>query len=98
MSLTPGPYARPSRMANGLSATVPGSKTVSVWPMSKTVGPPGDPSNVPTMVSPKSRLACRTTDAPSSASRVATQVATSSTPALVYVPQSTSTSRCKSSR
>ena len=34
MSVTPGPWAMPSSMRNGRSAAVPGSKTVSMWPMS----------------------------------------------------------------
>ena len=46
MSVTPGPWAMPSSMRNGRSAAVPGSNTVSMWPMSRTRGPPALPSNV----------------------------------------------------
>ena len=40
MSLTPGPWARSPRISNGRAAAVPGSNTVSRWPISRTVGPP----------------------------------------------------------
>ena len=33
MSVTPGPVAMPSSIVNGRSAAVPGSNTVSMWPM-----------------------------------------------------------------
>ena len=53
MSVTPGPVASPSAMANGRSATVPGSKTVSMWPISMSRAP-GDagPLSVPMTVAP----------------------------------------------
>ena len=38
MSVTPGPKAMPSSIRNGRSAAVPGSKTVSMWPISSTRG------------------------------------------------------------
>ena len=41
MSVTPGPYAMPSSMRNGRSAAVPGSNTVSMWPISRTRGAAG---------------------------------------------------------
>src|SRR5258708_7318519 len=39
MSVTPGPVAIPSLIANGRSAAVPGSKTVSMWPIRSTPRP-----------------------------------------------------------
>ena len=57
MSLTPGPWARRSRMAKGRSATVPGSKTVSRCPMTRTEEPATSRSQVPMIVSPKSAFA-----------------------------------------
>ena len=36
MSVTPGPNARSPSIRNGRSATVPGSNTVSVWPIIRT--------------------------------------------------------------
>ena len=41
MSVTPGPVAMPSLMAKGRSAAVPGSNTVSMWPMHSSVTPSG---------------------------------------------------------
>ena len=43
MSVTPGPWAMPSSIRNGRSAAVPGSNTVSMWPMSRTRGPSDRP-------------------------------------------------------
>ena len=83
MSVTPGPYARPSASTrNGRSAAVPGSKTVSMWPMRITRGPPAAPRSVPTIVDPK-RLAGSgraSTSAPMSDRNPATNRPTSSTP------------------
>ena len=57
MSVTPGPWAIPSAsIVNGRSAAVPGSKTVSMWPISKVRGPsdvPRGPSHVPITVAPR---------------------------------------------
>ena len=47
MSVTPGPVAMPSSIANGRAAAVPGSNTVSMWPMSRTRGAPVGPWSVP---------------------------------------------------
>ena len=50
MSVTPGPRrVAVASIANGRSAAVPGSKTVSMWPMRRTRGPPapGAPSQRP---------------------------------------------------
>ena len=43
----------PSSIRNGRSAAVPGSKTVSMWPISRARGPPARPSNVATTVAPR---------------------------------------------
>ena len=54
MSVTPGPWAIPSSMRNGRSAAVPGSNTVSMWPMSSDARPAGRCRGTsPTTVSPK---------------------------------------------
>ena len=91
---------------NGRSATVPGSNTVSMWPTSSRAGPSGsaaaapaptDP-RTPTTVSPWSTLGMTSTLAPRSRKASATHRPTSSTPALVYEPQSMSTSRWRSAR
>ena len=85
MSVTPGPFAMPSAMRNGRSAAVPGSKTVSMWPISRTRGPPGRPSNVVTTVSPSRPAGIRPgLDAAAEPSRkAAVQPPTSLTPSGV---------------
>ena len=50
MSVTPGPNALPPSDRYGRCAAVPGSKTVSMWPMSSSRGP--SPSSRPTTRSP----------------------------------------------
>src|SRR5438874_1885191 len=56
MSVTPGPWAFPApSIMNGRSAAVPGSKTVSMWPINRIRGPPAvplGPSHVPITVAP----------------------------------------------
>ena len=56
-----GPSRSPCpSIVNGRFATVPSSKTVSMWPIRRMRGPaPGRPSNVPTTVSPKRPLGIR---------------------------------------
>ncbi len=99
MSETPGPVATPSLIANGRSATVPGSNTVSRWPTMSSAGPAASRlPRVPTTVSPWSVFAVISTLAPRSPNALATQRPTSSTPTLVYEPQSMSTSRWRSAR
>ena len=85
MSVTPGPVAMPPWIANGLSAAVPGSNTVSMWPMQRSVGPWGSvPASSPTTVSPKpSSLGYEVTRAPSAWSRISVQRPIVSTPAFV---------------
>ena len=101
MSVTPGPVAIPrSSMANGRSAAVPGSNTVSMCPIASSVGPVGSlPASSPMTVSPSPRSFWWTvTLAPSDSSRARTQRPTSSTPSFVYEPQSRLTSRSRSAR
>ena len=100
MSVTPGPLAMPSAMANGRSAAVPGSNTVSRWPMSMSAGPSGSPPAMSaTTVSPRPwSLGWVVIVAPRARSRSAVQAPTSSTPALVYEPQSMPTRRSRSAR
>ena len=86
MSVTPGPWAIPSAsIANGRSAAVPGSNTVSMWPMRSSRGAPGvprSPSQVPMTVPPNrpDGSGRRSTRAPLSARNPATNEPTSSTP------------------
>ena len=104
MSVTPGPRAMPSAsIANGRSAAVPGSNTVSMWPTSSSRGPPAvprSPSQVPMTVPPNrpDGSGRRSTRAPLSTRKPATNEPTSSTPAGVYEPQSMLTSRSRSAR
>ena len=100
MSVTPGPCAVPSSMRNGRSAAVPGSKTVSMCPMSRTRGPSALPPNVATMVLPNrpSGSGRISMSAPRSDRKPAVQRPTSLTPSGVYVPQSMLTSSSRSSR
>ena len=85
MSVTPGPVAMPSAIANGRAAAVPGSNTVSMWPMHSSVGPSGSlPSISAITVSPRpSSLGCVVTVAPRVRRRSPVQRPTSSTPAFV---------------
>ncbi len=85
MSVTPGPVAMPPWMANGRSSTVPGSNTVSMWPMHRSVGPPGSaPGSSPMTVSPRSwSFSCDVTVKPRIRSRSAVQRPMASTPAFV---------------
>ena len=85
MSVTPGPVAMPSLMAKGRSAAVPGSNTVSMWPMHSSVTPSGSVPGMSAMTvspSPRSFGSARTV-APRLRSRSAVQAPTSSTPAFV---------------
>ena len=69
--------------------------------MSRMLGPSparSSRSKVPTIVSPSSAWGYRSTRAPREASRSAVHAPTSSTPAFVYEPQSTFTSRSRSAR
>ena len=70
-------------MRNGRSAAVPGSNTVSMWPISSDPRPAGPPSNVPTTVSPSrpSGSGRYSTGRPSSRRNAPVQRPTSSTPA-----------------
>ena len=85
MSVTPGPVAMPSRIANGRSAAVPAGKTVSVWPSRRARGPPGSPVKTASTVSPRapSGSGWRVTSPPRRSRKAATQVATSLTPSRV---------------
>ena len=85
MSVTPGPVAMPSRILNGRSAAVPGSKTVSMWPMHRSVGPAGSsPARSAITVSPRPRsFGCVVTVAPRARRRSAVHRPISSTPAFV---------------
>ena len=83
MSDTPGPLATSPSMRKGRFATVPSSKTVSMWPISRMRGPaPGSPSNVPMTVSPSRPAGSgrRSTVAPMDSRSATTHDATSLTP------------------
>ena len=75
----------PSSIRNGRSATVPGSNTVSMWPISRARGPPAWPSNVAMTVDPSRPAGSgrRSMVAPSSVANSATQRPTASTPSAV---------------
>ena len=83
MSVTPGPVAMLPSRRNGRAAGVPGSNTVSMWPISRTRAPPGRPSKVPTTVLPRrpSGSGRYSTRAPMLSMNSPVQRPTSSTPA-----------------
>ena len=85
MSVTPGPKAVSSSIRNGRSAAVPGSKTVSRWPMRSTRGASARPLNVATTVAPSRPAGSGriSTSAPSSPRNDATNRPISSTPSGV---------------
>jgi hypothetical protein len=86
MSVTPGPYARPPSTRNGRSAAVPGSKTVSMCPMSRIAGPAAsEPGRRPITVEPSRPAGSGwiVTSAPTSPRNPATNRPTSSTPSGV---------------
>ena len=99
MSETPGPSARSPSMRKGRSATVPGSKTVSVCPIIRSTRGPPEPSRRPITRSPSraprraARGPHRSTDQPRAANRASHRSAISFTPSGVYEPQSTLTIR-----
>ena len=83
MSVTPGPNAWPSATRNGRAAAVPGSNTVSIWPMSKPGARRADPGSRRRSCRRAWRVAWRVTVAPRRSMNPATQPATSSTPLFV---------------
>ena len=78
MSVTPGPIALPPSDRYGRSAAVPGSKTVSMWPISSSRGP--SPSSRPMTrspsrgPSPRARGVCARRSPPGLAERIGHEV------------------------